>query len=61
MKELLRACVVGLSVVLASFPLRAIAPDRALVWTLAIVAALAAAIVGRLIDGRRRSNRPDKD
>lgn len=60
MKELLRACVVALSVVLASFFLRGIASERALVWLLAIVAALAAAIARRLFDGPRRENRPEE-
>lgn len=43
-----RAFAVGLSVVLASFPLRETVPERALVWALAVVAAMAAAIVGRI-------------
>lgn len=48
MKELLQAFVVGLSVVLASFPLKELVQDDAFVWALAAVAAVATAIVRRL-------------
>ena len=53
MKELLQGFVVGLSVVLASFPLKEIVPEDAFVWSLAAVAAVATAIV-RWLSNRSR-------
>ena len=47
MKSLVQCFLVGAAVILASFPLKSLVPEPALVWVLAGVAAMATALVKR--------------